>query len=658
MAAADQEQGRSSPIEKAVFFPAVAIIFAAVLFALIAPGAAEGIFAAVQSWISDTVGWFYILCVAGFVIVSLVLAFGSWGKIKLGPQDEDPEYGFASWFAMLFSAGMGIGLMFFAVAEPTMHFATPPVGEGGTVEAAKRAMVITFFHWGVHAWAIYAVVGLILAYFTFRHNLPLTIRSALYPLIGDRIYGPIGHIVDVTAVIGTLFGVATSLGFGVTQVNAGLTYLFGAPDAVWMQVLLIAVITGMATASVVAGLDAGIKRLSEFNLWLALALLAFVFLLGPSIFLLGAFTENLGAYLSSFVGRTFRLDAYGDSDWMSKWTLFYWGWWISWSPFVGMFIARISRGRTIREFVLGVLILPSLFTFLWLTIFGNSALAMELGGTGAEIAAAVSENMPVALFVFLESFPLGFLASILGMVLVVTFFVTSSDSGSLVIDTITSGGHLNPPVWQRVFWAVLEGVVAAALLIAGGLTALQTAAITAALPFSIVIILAVIGLLRGLQVETARRMGATTAATVAIEGTSMPWRERLKTLTAHPKPEDMTRFLNETVQPALEQVAEEIRENGGDARVRSAEGRVRLNVDHDVAEDFLYAVRAKTYAEPHFAFPHMEEAKDRRDRFMRAEVHLVEGGQHYSVYGYTREQLIQDVLRQYNRHLQWMHLAR
>ncbi len=656
MAADDQEQGRSSPIEKAVFFPSAAIIFAAVAFALLAPGAAEGVFGAIQDWISETAGWFYLLCVGGFVIVSLVLAFGSWGRIKLGPQHEDPEYGFAGWFAMLFSAGMGIGLMFFAVAEPLTNFTT--LGAGSDPETARRAMVVTFFHWGVHAWAIYAVVGLILAYFTFRHNLPLTIRSALYPLIGKRIYGPIGHIVDVTAVIGTLFGVATSLGFGVAQVNAGLAYLFGAPEAVWMQMLLIAGITMLATLSVVAGLDAGIKRLSKLNLWLALALLAFVFVTGPTLFLLGAFTENLGAYLTDFIGQTFRLEAYGGGDGMVGTTLFYWGWWISWSPFVGMFIARISRGRTIREFVLGVLILPSLFTFLWLTIFGNSALAAVLDGSGAAIADAAVNNVPVALFVFLETLPLGFVASILGVVLVITFFVTSSDSGSLVIDTITSGGHLDPPVWQRVFWAVLEGAVAAALLLAGGLAALQTAAIAAALPFSFVIILAIFGLMRALHLETARHMGAASAAVISIDGAGMAWRDRLKTLTAHPKPEEMDAFLEDTVKPALEQVAEEIRKNGGDARVRVVEGRVRLNVDHDVAEDFLYAVRAKSYAEPHFAFPHMEEAKDRGDRFMRAEVHLVEGGQHYSVYGYTKEQLIQDVLRQYNRHLQWMHLAR
>ncbi|MEL0016672.1 MAG: BCCT family transporter, partial [Rhodospirillales bacterium] len=376
-----------------------------------------------------------------------------------------------------------------------------------TVGAAKNAMLFTYFHWGFQAWATYIIVGLSLAYFAFRQGLPLTIRSSLYPLIGEKIYGPIGSVVDVFAVLGTMFGVATSLGIGVTQVNAGLNYLFGVAISPEVQVLLIAAITVMATLSVITGLNGGIRRLSELNMVLAIFLLLFVLLSGPTAALLGAFVQNVGNYLGNFVPLTFNVYAYEPNEWIGDWTLFYWGWWISWSPFVGMFIARISRGRTIREFILGVLFVPAGFTFLWLSIFGNSALFIELSETGGEITSAVLSDMPTALYVFLEHLPFAPVICLLATLLIVTFFVTSSDSGSLVIDIITSGGNENPPVWQRIFWAISEGVVASVLLLAGGLGALQTAAISSALPFSIVMIFICVGLYRALQVEGRSRAG-------------------------------------------------------------------------------------------------------------------------------------------------------
>jgi choline/glycine/proline betaine transport protein len=337
-----------------VFFGAAFLIVAIVLFGAVVPDVAATVFSAVQDTIVHFAGWYYMLAVAGFLVFAIGLAFSSYGRIRLGPDDSAPDYGHVTWFAMLFSAGMGIGLMFFGVAEPLLHFSSPPVGQGGTVEAARNAMKITFFHWGLHAWGIYAVIGLSLAYFSFRHGLPLALRSALYPLIGERVHGPIGHAVDIFAVLGTMFGVATSLGLGVMQVNSGLHYLFGVQQATWIQLILIAVITMMATASVVSGLDVGIRRLSELNMILALVILAFVLVTGPTLFLLQALVQNIGAYLGSVVQRTFTLFAYRPSDWMGNWTLFYWGWWMAWSPFVGMFIARVSRGRTIREFVTGL----------------------------------------------------------------------------------------------------------------------------------------------------------------------------------------------------------------------------------------------------------------------------------------------------------------
>jgi choline/glycine/proline betaine transport protein len=507
-----------------VFLTSAVLILAFVVFGAVFTDTARSVFSSVQSGITTYGGWFYTLSVAVFLAFVLGLLVSPYGRVKLGPDDSEPDYSYTAWFAMLFSAGMGIGLLFYSVAEPLLHFTSPPVGEGGTAEAARRAMQITFFHWGVHAWAIYIVVGLSLAYFAYRHDLPLTLRSALYPIVGDRIYGPIGHTVDTVAVLGTMFGVATSLGLGVMQVNAGLSYLLGIPSATWVQLLLIGSITGMATISVVLGLDAGIRRLSELNLGLGLLLVLFLFAAGPTVFLMDAFVQNLGGYLQNIVSMTFRTYAFEGGDWQSSWTLFYWAWWIAWSPFVGMFIARISRGRTIREFILGVLLVPTMVTFLWLTIFGDTAIQMVLNGGGEAVVEATNDSIPTALFALLAEFPLAGLSSAIATFVVVTFFVTSSDSGSLVIDIITSGGEHDPPVAQRIFWAVTEGSVAAVLLVAGGLNALQTAAITMALPFTAVLLVICYGLAKGLRRERIPKASEPvgTKASASSERSSPP----------------------------------------------------------------------------------------------------------------------------------------
>jgi choline/glycine/proline betaine transport protein len=492
-------------VNRPVFFISAGLIIAFSFYGGLFSSHAGVTFAALQNWLVTNLGWYYMLVVTFFFVFVVFLASGRFAHIKLGLDDSEPEYPYHSWIAMLFSAGLGIGLLFFGVAEPITHFAQPPTGESGTVEAAQNAMLFTYVHWGLQAWATYIVVGLALAYFAFRHNLPLTMRSVLYPLLCEKINGPIGHAVDIFAVLGTMFGVATSLGIGVTQVNAGLNYLFGIEVGPETQILLIACITTMATVSVVAGLNAGIRRLSELNMVLALVLLSFVLLAGPTVSLLGGFIQNFGNYLSNVGFLTFNLYAYEPNEWLGDWTLFYWAWWISWSPFVGMFIARISRGRTIREFILGVLFIPAGFTFLWFSVFGNSALFIELSAQGGEIVSAVTTHMPTALFVFLERLPLTTLASLLATLLIVTFFVTSSDSGSLVIDIITSGGNEDPPIWQRVFWAIAEGIVASVLLLAGGLSALQTAAISSALPFSVVMLFICYGLYKALKGEDQRQ---------------------------------------------------------------------------------------------------------------------------------------------------------
>jgi choline/glycine/proline betaine transport protein len=638
--------------EPAVFIPAAVLIFVGVAYAVLAGDQAEDLFVHLRMMITEKAGWIYSVGVGAFLVAAVFVALSDWGTIKLGPDDSEPEYGFLGWFAMLFSAGMGIGLMFFAVAEPLTHYIAAPLGEPETVEAAEQAMVLTFFHWGIHAWAVYAIVGLSLAYFAFRHNLPLTIRSALYPLIGDRIYGPIGHAVDVVAILGTLFGVATSLGYGVSQINAGLHTLFDVPISPLVQVGLIIVITALATTSVLAGLDAGIKRLSELNLGLAIALMLFVFIAGPTLFLIGAYVQNIGDYIDQLAVLTFNVDAYGDGVWVNDWTLFYWGWWISWSPFVGMFIARISRGRTIREFIFGVLFGPTLFTFLWMTIYGNSALLQAVNGVADPILQLVRDgDTPLVLFAFLDTLPFSAITSVLAIILVTTFFVTSSDSGSLVKATLASGGSLTPPLWQRFFWAVLEGVVAAVLLLTGGLAALQSATIAAALPFTLVIFLAFIGLMRAWSMETARRAGAKSAPQLPMEGVAVPWRTRLKLMFSTPKPEDVRDWMKDAVDAAFREVVPEMEKQGLNARVETddEQDRIWLTIEHGEQPDFVYGVELKSFDETAVPGSSLSEQNS------RGEVFLAEGGQHYCIYGYSKMQVIRDVIRHYERHRQWIH---
>ena len=488
-------------IHPTVFGLSALLIISVVFATLFNLETAESVFGAIKHWITEKFGWMLILFVQFFLIYCVYLALSRFGRIRIGGPGTRPKYSRATWFSMLFSAGMGIGLLFYGVAEPVMHFSNPPIMDGGTTEAVTRAMDLTFLHWGFHAWAIYAVVGLSLAYFSYNKHLPLTIRSAFYPLLGDRIYGPIGTMVDVLAVVATLFGVATSLGFGVQQINSGLNFLFGVEKNTEIQMLLILGITLVATTSVVSGVDKGIRRLSEANIALAFILMLFLLIGGPTLFLLNSTVQNIGHYLQDLLFLGSWTDPYRmDSTWQSDWTLFYWTWWIAWSPFVGMFIARISRGRTVREFIAGVLLVPAFVSFIWFSIFGGSAIHAELFG-GAEMAAAVTQDLSTALFRLLEQYPFTSITSLLGIILVFVFFVTSSDSGSLVIDIISAGGNLDPPVAQRVFWALAEGVVAAVLLAGGGLLALQTAAITTGLPFAIVLVLMCFGLYRSFQQE-------------------------------------------------------------------------------------------------------------------------------------------------------------
>ncbi|MGB4072486.1 BCCT family transporter [Pseudomonas sp.] len=475
----------------------------------------EPLFSAMRSWLTHHMAWFFIGAANIFVLLCLGLIVSPLGKVRIGGMDATADYSYTGWFSMLFAAGMGIGLMFYGVAEPMSHFSAamggisvgadgvrtdwaPLAGAAGDAEAAARlGMAATIFHWGLHPWAIYAIVALALALFSFNKGLPLSIRSIFYPILGERVWGWPGHVIDILAVFATLFGLATSLGVGAEQAAAGLDQLFGIAATDTSKVLLIVGITAIALLSVVAGLDKGVKRLSELNMGLAILLLLFVIIAGPTLAILTGFFDNLGAYLQYLpalanpIGRE-------DANFSQGWTAFYWAWWISWSPFVGMFIARVSRGRTVREFLIAVLLVPSLVSVLWMTAFGGTAIEQLVGSgfTGVQDAA-----LELKLFAMLAELPWSAISSFIGIVLVIVFFVTSSDSGSLVIDTITAGGKVNAPVPQRVFWVVIEGVIAIALLLGGGLVALQAMAVSTGLPFTLVLLVGCISIVKGLMSE-------------------------------------------------------------------------------------------------------------------------------------------------------------
>ncbi|WP_337026492.1 choline BCCT transporter BetT [Pantoea eucrina] len=656
-------QKKRSQINPPVFFTSAALIFILVAFAALFPEQADTQLTALQTSLFANASWFYILAVALILLTVIYLGISRYGDIKLGPDHAEPDFSYHSWFAMLFSAGMGIGLMFFGVAEPVMHYMAPPSGEPETVNAAREALRITFFHWGLHAWSIYAIVALILAFFSYRHGLPLTLRSALYPIIGNRIYGWMGHAVDIFAVIGTVLGVATSLGYGVLQVNAGLNHLFGLPVSATMQVILIVVITALATLSVVSGLDKGIRILSEINLGLAVLLLILVGTLGPTVLLLKSFVENTGGYLSELVTKTFNLYAYEpkSSKWLGGWTLFYWGWWLAWSPFVGMFIARVSRGRTIREFVTGVLFVPAGFTLLWMTFFGNSAIWMIMQQGATDLAQTVMSDQTLALFNFLEHFPFSFALSCIAVAMVVVFFVTSADSGAMVVDTLASGGTDQTPVWQRIFWSALMGVVAITLLLAGGMKALQVVTIASALPFAIILLMSMYGLLKALRIDAWKRDSkqiATIAPTAARN--PIPWQRRLRNIAYFPKRSQVKRFMTEVIYPAMEMVEQELAKQNTPSHTRADEDdRVRFEVDLGQELNFVYEVRARPYLQPAFALAGMSASdKAEEQKYYRAVVYLKEGGQDYDVMGWNQEQIINDILDQYEKHLHFLHIVR
>ena len=647
-------------IDPAVFYPALLLLFGAVLLVLSLPGEGADLFAALQSTIVRTASWFYVLVVALIGVMVIVLAVSRYGDIKLGPDHSEPDYGFLSWFSMLFAAGIGIGLMFYGIAEPVMHFLAPPVGEGGTSLAAAKAIQISYFHWGFNAWATYAVVAMVLAYFAFRHDLPLTLRSAFYPLIGERIYGPLGAAVDVFAVICTTYGISVSLGLGVLQINTGFNYLFDLPINVWVQVMLIFGTMALATVSVIMGLDAGIKRLSEINTVLAVLLLMMILIAGPTALLLSGTLQNFGGYVADLIPQTLDLYVYAPSDWLGGWTIFYWGWWISWTPFVGVFVARISRGRTIREFLIGVTVVPTLFICLWMGVLGGSAIDLITNQGFTELGVAVQENQAVGLFRFLEFLPGTEVMSVVCLAMIVIFFVTSADSGAMVLNMLSARGDDNTPALQRSVWTLVIALIASILLVGGGLQALQTATIASALPFSLALLGAFWGFGKALMVDGAKRQ--VNSMHPPAEAGDTDWRKRLTQLLAYPGKAVVQDFQRGVVFPAMHSFAQELNEH--DVRTNivnqvNERGSLRLEVAQGEEIDFVYEVQVWRHPRPDrsVAGKALEDLPEDAI-FYGAEVHLAEGGQDYDIMGWTQEQLVLDMLNQYETHLHFLRTVR
>ncbi|WP_029684518.1 choline transporter [Tatumella saanichensis] len=657
------EKDKINPV---VFYTSAGLILLFSLMTFFFSDASARIIQSAVDWVSATFGWYYMLAATLYIVFVLYMATSRYGAIKLGPEHSKPEFSLMSWAAMLFAAGIGIDLMFFSVAEPVTQYMQPPQGSGQTLEAARQAMVWTLFHYGVTGWSMYALMGIALGYFSYRYNLPLTIRSALYPIFGKRVNGPIGHTVDIAAVVGTIFGIATTLGIGVVQLNYGLNVLFHIPDSLGTKAALIVLSVVIATISVTSGVDKGIRFLSELNVLLALGLIVFVLCFGHTSFLLNALVLNVGDYINRFMGMTLDTFAFDrPTQWMNNWTLFFWAWWVAWSPFVGLFLARISRGRTIREFVLGTLIIPFTFTLLWLSVFGNAALYEIIHGNVA-FAQDVLQHPERGFYNLLAQYP-GFtfsasVATITGLL----FYVTSADSGALVLGNFTSrlkDINSDAPNWIRIFWSVVIGVLTLGMLMANGISALQSTTVIMGLPFSFVIFFVMAGLYKSLKVEDYRRVSASrdTAPYLASANDRRSWKKRLSRLMNYPGARYTQEMLDNTCFPAMQEVAKELELRGAQVVSESLPpegdetlGHLALTVNLGEEQNFVYEIWPQKYSIPGFTY----RARSGKSSYYRLETFLLEGSQGNDLMDYSKEQVIIDILDQYERHLNFIHLHR
>lgn len=582
----------------------------------------------------------------------MVLAFSKLGNIRLGADNSTPQYSFFSWIAMLFAAGMGIGLMYFGVAEPMSHYVNPALPD--VTYPAKEAQLATFFHWGIHAWGIFAIMGLILAYYSFRYKLPLSIRSGLYPFLGERINGVIGNIVDVFALISTFFGIATSLGFGVVQLNAGLVHLGVLHESsVLFQCIIIVLVSSISIASAVAGVNKGVKRLSEINLGMAVLLMVFVLMLGPTTFILGAFSEGIGNYINQFADLTFKTFAFEKDGrgWFTEWTVMYWAWWISWAPFVGLFIARISKGRTIREYIVAVLLVPSLFIFLWMTVFGNGAIWIDQN-VAHGVLSSVADNPDILLFSFFEQFPLATPLCVLALMMIAVFFVTSADSGILVMNSIASRNNPHAPKWQNVFWGMLLAFISMAMLYAGGLDSLQTMTLVAALPFGLIMLVLCIGLLKALRTDNLYHGAKMPYGSQNWDGSH--WTERLKQILTFSQKTDIQRFFSEKVHPAFRELSEELSKHGIIAEIRLGKRgqlSMELLIVHEQIWSFCYGVTTEKRIISDYLIDEDNTPDAASNQQFIPLTYYSDGRTGNDIQYLSKEEIIADVLREYERYI-------
>ncbi|WP_411687690.1 choline transporter [Acinetobacter indicus] len=653
-------------LNKVVFFLSATLILLFSLVTILFNDQANQLITQILNWVSRTFSWYYLLAATLYLVFVLFIALSRYGDIKLGPKHSKPEFSLLSWSAMLFSAGIGIDLMFFSVAEPLSHYMNPPVGEGQTFEAARQSMVWTLFHYGLTGWSMYALVGVALGYFSYRYNLPLTIRSALYPIFGKRVNGWIGHSVDTAAVLGTIFGIATTCGIGVVQLNYGLHVLFDVPENLLIQSALIAVAVIITAISVASGVNKGLRILSEVNIYVSIGLLLFILVMGNTEFLLAALIQNFGDYISQFPQLSLTSFPFQQpKEWMNSWTLFFWAWWIAWSPFVGLFLARISRGRTIREFVAGTLIIPLLFTLTWLSIFGNSALHSVIFDGNTQLATTVLANPAHGFYDLLAQYPwfpfLAGVATITGLL----FYVTSADSGALVLGNFTtkfSNIEHDSPRWLSVFWALAIGLLTLAMLMANGVTALQNTTIIMGLPFSFVIFFVMAGLYKSLRLEDFRQASTSMNAAPVVGNVDIfNWKKRLSRVMLHANLSQTQQMLEEVCKPAMQAVATEFINKG--IQVDLAEkalddepelSHLDLTIQLDEEENFVYQIWPIRYDTPNFS----SRGKRTKKYYYRLETYLFEGSQDNDLVGYSKEQVINDILDKYERHLMFLHINR
>ncbi|WP_248933673.1 BCCT family transporter [Sphingobacterium siyangense] len=643
-----------STFNKGIIIPSLLFIIGVCLLAVFFPTLTVSILDTIKQLIFVNLNWVYVWAVTLFVIFLVYLMFSKFGNIKLGSNDSKPEYTFFSWISMLFAAGMGIGLMYFSVAEPMQHFSTEAFAGNHYINRAKNAQLYTFFHWGIHAWAIYGVVGLALSYFAYRYRLPLSLRSCFYPLLKNKINGKWGNAIDVFALCSTFFGITTTLGFGVVQVNAGLQTLGLVPDNNFTyQIMIVGVLTMLSVLSATSGVDKGVKILSNINILTVIILLLFVLFLGPTVYLIGSFTEGIGNYVNNFFSLTFDTHVYDEATlpWFYNWTILYWAWWISWSPYVGLFIAKISKGRTIREFIAAVLIIPTIFNFIWMSVFGNSAMWFDINIAKGALS-SLADNPDALMFRFLDYLPLSEIVSYLVILIIIIFFVTSADSGIFVMNSIATKNAPKSPKWQMVFWGALLAILALMLLNTGGLQALQTMTLITALPFSIIMLLFCVSLVKALTIDRSYYERDFSVSTVPWSGEF--WKDRLQQIVSFKSRESVDEFMRSTVKAAFEDLQAEFKENGIESKIHELDkpNRIAIEIRHDLINNFIYGVKNqfKVVSDYVVEEENLPDIADKKTYFPKS--YFGDAREGYDIQYFTKNELISDVLKHYERFLE------